>query len=71
LLGVAVASALDAAASSVKERRSNMRVKIDEVPLEIRRRAARQLDAVRGAPIASGADAAQLGVQSSDCGGGS
>jgi hypothetical protein len=48
-----------------------MRVKIDEVPLEIRRRAARQLDAVRGAPIASGADAAQLGVQSSDCGGGS
>ena len=40
-----------------------MRVKIDEVPLEIRRRAARQLEAVRGTPMAPGADAARLGEE--------
>jgi hypothetical protein len=40
-----------------------MRVKLDEVPLEIRRRAARHLEAVRGTPMAPGADAAQLGEE--------
>lgn len=40
-----------------------MRVKLDEVPLEIRRRAARHLEAVRGTPMAPGADAAQLGAE--------
>ena len=38
-----------------------MRVKTDEVPLEIRRRAVRYLEAVRSAGMAPGADAAQLG----------
>jgi hypothetical protein len=38
-----------------------MRVTRDEVPLEIRRRAARHLEAVRGTPGAVGSDAAQLG----------
>jgi hypothetical protein len=38
-----------------------MRVKLDEVPLDVRRRAARHLEAVRGTPMAAGADAAQLG----------
>ena len=40
-----------------------MRVKRDEVPLEIRRRAARQLELIRGTPMAPGADAAQLGEE--------
>ena len=38
-----------------------MRVKIDEVPLEARRRAARYLEAVRGTEMARGADGAVLG----------
>ena len=36
-----------------------MRVKIDEVPLELRRRAAQHLEATRQAPV--GAGAARLG----------
>lgn len=40
-----------------------MRVKQDEVPLEIRRRAARHLEAIRGTPMAAGADGAQLGEE--------
>jgi hypothetical protein len=40
-----------------------MRVKSDKVPLEIRRRAARQLEAIRGTPMAPGADAAQIGEE--------
>ncbi|MGE5274520.1 MAG: hypothetical protein ACM3QU_12295 [Verrucomicrobiota bacterium] len=38
-----------------------MRVKIDEVPLGLRRRAARHLEAIRGTPLAAGARAARLG----------
>ena len=38
-----------------------MRVKIDEVPLAARRRAARYLEAVRGTEMGKGADAAVLG----------
>ncbi len=38
-----------------------MRVSFDEVPLEVRRRAARHLEAVRGTPMAPGADGARLG----------
>lgn len=38
-----------------------MRVKIDEVPLAVRRRAARYLEAVRGTEMARGADGAVLG----------
>ena len=38
-----------------------MRVKLDKVPVEIRRRAARHLEAMRGTPMAPGADNARLG----------
>lgn len=38
-----------------------MRVKIQEVPLSLRRRAANHLESIRGTPMAPGADAARLG----------
>jgi hypothetical protein len=40
-----------------------MRVKQKEVPLEVRRRAARHLEEIRGTPMGAGADAAQLGEE--------
>src|SRR5712691_3980249 len=40
-----------------------MRVKLVEVPLEIRRRAARHLEAIRGTPLTQGGDAARLGEE--------
>jgi hypothetical protein len=40
-----------------------MRVKLEKVPLEIRRRAARHLEAIRGTQMAAGSDAAQLGEE--------
>src|SRR5947207_3114985 len=40
-----------------------MRVKRDEVPLEIRRRAARHLEAIRGTEMARGGANAQLGEE--------
>jgi hypothetical protein len=40
-----------------------MRVKRDEVPLEIRRRAARHLEAIRGTPMGNGAEGARLGEE--------
>lgn len=38
-----------------------MRVKIQEVPLNLRRRAANHLESIRGTPMAPGADAARIG----------
>jgi hypothetical protein len=40
-----------------------MRVKLEKVPLEIRRRAARHLEAIRGTQMSAGNDAAQLGEE--------
>jgi hypothetical protein len=38
-----------------------MRVKIEEVPLDLRRRVAQRLESIRGTPLAEGADDARLG----------
>jgi hypothetical protein len=40
-----------------------MRVKLDKVPLELRRRAAQHLEAMRGTPMAQGGDSAQFGEE--------
>jgi hypothetical protein len=40
-----------------------MRVKLEQVPLEIRRRAARHLEAIRGTEMAKGGDSAQFGPE--------
>lgn len=40
-----------------------MHVSLDEVPLAVRRRAARYLESVRGTPVAPGSDAAWLGEE--------
>jgi hypothetical protein len=40
-----------------------MRVKLEKVPLEIRRRAARHLEAIRGTEMGRGNDGAQLGAE--------
>ena len=40
-----------------------MRVKLDTVPMELRRRAVRYLEAMRGTPMAPNADAMQLGEE--------